>query len=71
MFEFLIPSWWNCLGTIKRCGFVRRGASLQASFEVSKGWDHSQHLSLSPTCSLRCELSAILADMLLLNHREL
>lgn len=26
-FEYLISSWWNCLGRIRRCGFVEGGAS--------------------------------------------
>ena len=27
MFEYLFPSWWNCLGRI-RCVFVEQGISL-------------------------------------------
>lgn len=35
MFEFLVPSWENCLGRNKRYGFVGGSVSLGASFEVS------------------------------------
>jgi hypothetical protein len=30
MFEYLVPSWWNCLGRIRGCGFVGEGMSLAA-----------------------------------------
>jgi hypothetical protein len=28
MFEYLVPSWWNCLGKIRRCGLIRGGIGL-------------------------------------------
>jgi hypothetical protein len=28
IFEYLGPSWWNCLGRIRRCGLIERGVSL-------------------------------------------
>ena len=42
MFECLVPSWWNCLGRIGRCGLRERGVSLGVGFEDSKDWCHSQ-----------------------------
>lgn len=27
MFEYLIPSWWNCFGRIRKCDLVRGGVS--------------------------------------------
>lgn len=35
MLESLVPSWWNCLERIKRCGLVG-DVSLGMGFEVSK-----------------------------------
>lgn len=35
MFEYFVPSWWNCSGRI-RCGLVGEGVLLGADFEVSK-----------------------------------
>lgn len=35
IFHFLVPSWWNYLRRIGRCGFFRRGMSLEVSFEVA------------------------------------
>lgn len=36
MFEFLVPSGYNYLEGIKRCGFVGRGVTLRADIEASK-----------------------------------
>ena len=34
VFEYLVHSWWHCLGRRRRYGFVRGGVSLGAGFEV-------------------------------------
>jgi hypothetical protein len=49
MFECLVPSWWNCLGRIRRCGLFGGGVSLGVIFEVSRVLCDSQ-LSLSASC---------------------
>jgi hypothetical protein len=36
MFDYLEPSWWNCLGRIQKYGLVEGSVSLGAGFEVSK-----------------------------------
>lgn len=57
MFEYLVSTWWNCLGRIRRCDLVGGSVSLGAHFEVSK--DHarrSQCTTLFPACG-RPELS--------------
>ena len=33
MFEYLVPSWWNCLERMRRCGLLG-GVSLRAGREV-------------------------------------
>lgn len=45
MFEYLVPSQWNYLGRIRKCGLVRGGVSLEAGFRVSKA-------AISPVSSL-------------------
>jgi hypothetical protein len=34
MFEYLVPSWWDCLGRIRRCGLLGGGVLLGVGFEV-------------------------------------
>lgn len=44
MFEYLVPSWWNCLGRIKKkwsCG--GGGGLFGVGLEVSEDWCHSQY----------------------------
>lgn len=36
MFEYLVFSWWNCLGGIESHGLVRESVATEVSFEVSK-----------------------------------
>lgn len=36
IFEHLVPSLWNCLASIRRCGLVGRGVPVEAAFEVPK-----------------------------------
>lgn len=36
VFEYLVPSSWNCWGSIRRCGLVGTGMPLRLIFEVSK-----------------------------------
>jgi hypothetical protein len=48
MFEYLVPSWWNCLGRIKMCGLVEECRSLEMGFfEVLKPNIIPECLSLS------------------------
>ena len=42
MFGCLVPTWWNCLGRIRRCGFIGGGMLLGIDFEVSKDLCDSQ-----------------------------
>ena len=35
MFEYLVPSWWNCLERIKRYDLIREGVALGLGFGVS------------------------------------
>lgn len=54
MFECLVPSWWNCLERIRRCGLIGGAVSL----EVALSSCHFQ-LALSPcTCGSRYKRSA-------------
>jgi hypothetical protein len=41
VFGYLVPSWWNCLGRIRRCNLVRGGESFGVGFKVSKELSHS------------------------------
>jgi len=36
VFECLVPSWWNCLGRIRRCGLVEEGVSLGWTLKFQK-----------------------------------
>jgi hypothetical protein len=36
MFEYLISSWWNYLGRIRRCDLAAGGVPLGMGFEISK-----------------------------------
>lgn len=36
MFKCLVPSWWNYLGRIERCGFTGGGVLLEVGFKDSK-----------------------------------
>lgn len=40
MFEYLVPSWWSCLGGLKRRGLAGGGTSLGVSFKVLKASKH-------------------------------
>lgn len=53
MFEY--PSWWCCLGRLKKCGFERGSVSL--SFEHLKPHTIPSSLSLLHACGLRRELA--------------
>lgn len=54
MFQCSVPSWWNILERIRRCGFVRRGVSLGVGFRVSTPLLHSQCAALPPSWGSRC-----------------
>lgn len=54
MFEQLLPSWWNCLARVRRCGHW-----IGLGLEISKDSHHSQNalcllLWLLPFRSLLC-----------------
>lgn len=38
MFEQLLPSWWNCLARVRRCGHW-----MGLGFKISKDSHHSQN----------------------------
>jgi hypothetical protein len=48
MFEYLVPSWWNCLGRV-RYDLIGRNVSLGVDFGVSKGLCLSQY-ALAALC---------------------
>lgn len=41
-FKNLVPNWWPCLGSYKRCGLAGGNMSLRTGFEISKATSHSQ-----------------------------
>lgn len=42
MFEYSVPSWWNCWGRIRRCGLTAEGVSLGMDSAVSQDSHHSR-----------------------------
>lgn len=55
MFKCSVPSWWNNLGTVRRCGLARGGVPLEVDLEVSK----AHAIPHSAVCLwIRCKLSA-------------
>lgn len=36
LFEYLVPSWWLCLGRFRKCGLAAGNMLLRAGFEVLK-----------------------------------
>jgi hypothetical protein len=70
-FECLVPSWWNCLGRIRRCRFVGRGMSPGVGFKVSKDTHHTPFpLFFVPACRSRCELTTVPATVSSLWHHH-
>lgn len=65
-FEYLFSSWWTCLGTLRRCGFVKGDVPLEAGFQISKDLCHPHVPPLIPTADQRsssCSFSPTFAPL--------
>lgn len=62
MFEYLVSSWWNCFGRIRKCGLAGEGVSQRAVCGVSKVLYHSL-CSLPPAYGSKCGPSDAPANM--------
>lgn len=56
MFEFLFSNCWNCLGRVRRYGFVEGGILFGAGLTSQKPCP--SQCSLNHSCVSKCELSA-------------
>jgi hypothetical protein len=53
VFQYLVPSQWNCLGGIRKYGLFGGGVLLGTDFEVSKAHTIPRYLSLPCGCCLK------------------
>lgn len=56
--QYVVPTWWNCLGRIKKYGLIGGGVPLGVGLGVSRPMPF-QVCSRLPFCGSKCEFSAV------------